>query len=183
MSSNPVKSGIYCIENTVDGKRYYGQAKNLARRFKEHRGALKAGRHCNPKLQNAYRKYGVTSFVMRILEECSVSELNIKEQKLLDIHADTEMCYNLSKEVQFTTRGLKASNEKKAKMSAALGFRKKIVEQRTLAGELLHVYESMADASRETKVPRPNIIACCKGRLRSAGGFLWTPGVTCLLIL
>lgn len=35
------------------------------------------------------------------------------------------------------------------------------------------IYESMTDASTKTGIPLSNISACCKGRLKSAGGFHW----------
>jgi len=35
------------------------------------------------------------------------------------------------------------------------------------------VYPSVKEASEATGVPSSNISACCSGRLKSAGGYLW----------
>lgn len=38
---------------------------------------------------------------------------------------------------------------------------------------LIKIYNSISDASRETGIHHSNIIANCKGRRKSAGGFIW----------
>ena len=40
-------------------------------------------------------------------------------------------------------------------------------------GNLLAEYPSTMEAERQTGVPQSNIIACCKGRYKSAGGYVW----------
>ena len=51
---------------------------------------------------------------------------------------------------------------------------KKIL-QYDLDGNFIKQYDSVADASRETKVNRPSIIMCTKGtsRRQTAGGYIW----------
>ena len=36
LNKEDIKSGIYCLENSVNGKKYVGQAINLEKRRKEH---------------------------------------------------------------------------------------------------------------------------------------------------
>ena len=38
-------TGIYCIENTANGKRYIGQARHIERRWRQHRVSLENGKH------------------------------------------------------------------------------------------------------------------------------------------
>ncbi len=35
------------------------------------------------------------------------------------------------------------------------------------------IYNSMVEASKQTNIPRPNILACCKNHSRTAGGYHW----------
>lgn len=59
---------IYEIVNTITGKRYVGSTNRYRFRFREHRRMLRNGDHHSIHFQNAYRKYGESVFVMRILE-------------------------------------------------------------------------------------------------------------------
>lgn len=40
-------------------------------------------------------------------------------------------------------------------------------------GEIVNEFESVSDASRKTNIIRSSITYCCKGKLKSAGGFIW----------
>ena len=59
-------SGIYLIENTVNGKVYVGSAVNFNERFRVHNYYLSRGSHHSPKLQYAWNKYGEKSFTFKI---------------------------------------------------------------------------------------------------------------------
>ena len=67
-------TGIYKIENKINGKIYIGQSIHIQRRWME---------HCKPSthsvISNAIKKYGKENFSFEVLEECSVEELNEKE--------------------------------------------------------------------------------------------------------
>ena len=39
--------------------------------------------------------------------------------------------------------------------------------------EILHFYPSIRQAERDTGVSNTHIVECCKGRIKSAGGFIW----------
>jgi group I intron endonuclease len=54
--------GIYCIENTLNKKKYIGQAVNIERRKNEHFKLLENNRHPNDHLQKSWNKYGKTNF-------------------------------------------------------------------------------------------------------------------------
>lgn len=62
------RSGIYLITHTASGKGYVGSAASLAMRKGQHLRSLRAGTHHNPKLQNAWAKYGDGAFVFSVLE-------------------------------------------------------------------------------------------------------------------
>ena len=52
--------------------------------------------------------------------------------------------------------------------------RRKTVYQLNSQYELIGVYSNTYEAQKYTGVNRCNITACCNGRLKSAGGFIWT---------
>ena len=47
------------------------------------------------------------------------------------------------------------------------------VAQYTKSGILVQTYEGIKEAARRTGSNRGNIIECCKGKLKSCGGFIW----------
>ena len=83
-------SGIYCIENLINGKKYIGQSVNIKRRLSIHKTLLKNGKHHNEFLQRAWDKYGVDNFAFYTLVECSVSELDSLEIYYIDVHNTTD---------------------------------------------------------------------------------------------
>lgn len=78
-------SGIYKITNAVDGKFYIGSAKYIKERFSNHRNDLLKNKHKNSRLQNAYNKYGVESFVYDVVEVCNLDVLIEREQYYIDL--------------------------------------------------------------------------------------------------
>lgn len=80
-----MKSGIYKITNIKNGKFYVGSAKNIERRWWEHKNDLKKNKHINHKLQHAWNFYGESGFEFLILENVSESELFQREQFYLDM--------------------------------------------------------------------------------------------------
>lgn len=73
------ESGIYCIENLVNGKKYIGQSVNIYDRWKKHVNALNNHCHDNDYLQKSWDKYGANNFKFYILEICDANKLNGRE--------------------------------------------------------------------------------------------------------
>lgn len=67
--------GIYCITNTIDGKRYIGSSKNTKQRKYKHFYYLKAGTHPNIHLQSSYNKYGKEVF--HFVENYGISSIHL----------------------------------------------------------------------------------------------------------
>lgn len=89
-------SGIYCLVNTTNGKRYVGSSKNIAYRTSRHLGHLKAGAHCNGHMQSAWNLG--QRFAVQILEVCDEVVLVEREQFFIDKYGtcDKRRGYNLT---------------------------------------------------------------------------------------
>lgn len=88
-------SGVYYIENVVNGKQYIGSSKDVYQRLRRHMSELRRGVHHNTYLQCSVSKHGLTCFVNGILEECSIDQLLLREQFYLDTLPKTNL-YNVS---------------------------------------------------------------------------------------
>jgi len=75
---------IYAITNTVNGKVYLGRTLRIRARWNEHRSDLRCDTHRNPKLQNAWNKYGEEAFAFSVVARAkSATELNDLECSLI----------------------------------------------------------------------------------------------------
>lgn len=95
---------IYCI-TSPSGKKYIGQSKKLLSngkkwgylcRWRDHISDSKTKNYCRL-LNNAIRKYGYENLTIELICECSVEELNEKEQYYISLHNTvTPNGYNLT---------------------------------------------------------------------------------------
>lgn len=78
-------TGVYCIRNIRNGKRYVGSAaQGFIERWKNHRSCLSRGVHKNAHLLSAWNKYGADKFVFQILERCLPERCVEREQYWMD---------------------------------------------------------------------------------------------------
>ncbi len=110
-----MNSGVYIIENKKNGHRYVGSSVDIKRRWAEHTNGLRARRHENRHLQNAYNKYGKSVFVFEVLEEWEPEFLVSMEQWWMNMLAPE---YNIAP-VAGNTLAMTHTDEAKAKMSIA----------------------------------------------------------------
>lgn len=73
-----VKSGIYCIENIINHKKYIGFAIDIEDRIKKHKSPLRNNKHYNKYLQRAWNKYKENNFKFWIVEEYPPEEEILK---------------------------------------------------------------------------------------------------------
>lgn len=171
------KSGIYCIVNTDNQKKYVGSSKNLYQRLMKHRAYLRKNMHENQKLQNSWNKHGEESFQYFILEFCSVENLIQREQFYIDT---IKPWYNITLKVE----RLEMSEESKVKMSNSRkeGFKKgtvklyqeKPIYQYSLRGQFIQGFKSIKEAVKKTGVTRSSINRFLEGRYNKGGNYLWS---------
>lgn len=86
--------GIYKIKNKINGKVYIGQSVNIERRWHSHKYA-----NCKSSaIYSAIKKYGIENFSFKVIEECSIEELNDKEMYWINFYDSTNSNkgYNLN---------------------------------------------------------------------------------------
>lgn len=70
-------TGIYCWTNKINGKKYVGQAIDIMHRKYQHEHNLNSEPSA---IHDAMLKYGLENFIFTVLEECTVKDLDTKEQ-------------------------------------------------------------------------------------------------------
>lgn len=71
--------GVYCIENTLNNRKYIGISRDIKRRWCEHRCELNNHTHVNPYLQSSWDKYGKENFKFYVVELCNEDILSERE--------------------------------------------------------------------------------------------------------
>ena len=86
-----MKSGIYCIENLINGKKYIGQSKNVEKRMAHYHSRCHA-------LLEAMKKHGKENFKAYVILLCEDAELNRLEIECIKIFSShvRENGYNIS---------------------------------------------------------------------------------------
>lgn len=104
------------------------------------------------------------------------------------IHKGKKLSLETKEKLRNANLGRKLTEEQKNKLSkSSLGkkhteetkeilkkLKSKKVIKKDLQNNILEVYESAKDAQIYTGVNKTNISACCNGRRKNAGGFIWS---------
>lgn len=105
--------GIYKIQNKQNNKIYIGQSNDIERRIKEHCSPSRYKQSRIP-VDIAIYKYGKENFTYEVLEECSINELNTREEYWIKFYDAVNQGYNCSYGGEQQSIG---SNNGKAKLT------------------------------------------------------------------
>lgn len=144
-------SGIYCVINLKNGKRYIGSSKNIRQRLWSHRAELRHNKHENTHLQSAWNKYGEQNFDYYVMEICDEDKLLEREQEYINTMKPE---YNINQETQRPpcTEDSRKKQSKTRKRLYAEGklkpsFRHITTYVYDLDGNFIREYPSMKDAA------------------------------------
>ena len=155
-----MKHGVYRIRNTQNEKCYIGSAagrEGFHRRWREHRNSLLNHHHHSPHLQYAWNKYGESSFVFEILEECIPAICIEREQDYLNTllfascndQRFKQLGYNICR-VAGNTLGRRNSEVTRSKISKANKGKKRSLQTKLRIGK----------AKQGEKHPNARLIEC-----------------------
>lgn len=116
------KSGIYCIYNMINQKKYIGKSKNIHTRIKQHIAQLNhSSKDENPYLIRSWKKYGRENFNYFVVEFLELNEDVLKTRELYWMETfntlDKRFGYNLRKD---SSSGLVVQESTSLKISARL---------------------------------------------------------------
>lgn len=96
---------VYKIQNVHTGMVYIGGTSDFARRKNEHLGDLKRHQHHSRKMQKDFDSFGIDSFLICPIEECSLSSLRDREQFYIDLYDAVKSGYNTSESAYYSCCG------------------------------------------------------------------------------
>jgi hypothetical protein len=177
--------GIYCIENTVDNKKYIGQSIDIKRRFRSHKSNLRNNKHSNTHLQGAWNLYQEDSFIFYVIEECSECDLDHKEQYYIDLYnlMDDKFGYNFesggstSKNLSESTRNkmslLKQNLSEEVRENMSLAQNTIPIYQIDLNGNIINEWRGARTAAKKLNIDQGAIHQCLHHRRRTYYNYIW----------
>lgn len=118
-----MSSGIYCIENRINGKKYIGSSDDIDERWKFHKSYLRNNNHSNTHLQRAWNKYGEENFEFRIIEICDLENLEDRENYFIDLYNTINDDFGYNKKWAF---GRKKNGTERSKKPMLQSVKEKI---------------------------------------------------------
>jgi len=99
-------TGIYLIQNKINGKNYVGSSININCRWNKHKSLLRRGLHKNENLQIEWNKYGEDCFKFEVVEKIPDGQsLQEAEDVWLKAHHGEQYCYNTGRRSDAPWRG------------------------------------------------------------------------------
>lgn len=113
-----MRSGVYAIVDTTDGRTYIGSSVDIPRRFRQHKRMLNLGKHANAHLNRAWAAHSPEAFYFKILLFCAPDQVLTYEQRAIEAFDAVVRGFN-QLPVAGSTAGRKHTEAARAKMSEA----------------------------------------------------------------
>lgn len=170
------QSGVYCLINIINNKRYIGSSKNIYQRLLKHRSLLRKNKHENVKLQNSWNKYQEDKFNFYILEFCNENDLLVKEQHYINtLNPELNITLIVERNILSKESRLKQSETRKKKIeSGEIKLYGKEIYQYNLNGEFIKKYDRIKQACVENNIHQSTICRFLNGTYKKGGNFLWS---------
>lgn len=161
---------IYKITHKSTHQSYVGQTSNVWDRWRAHIT------HNDSPIQKAITEEGLPAFTFEVLEECSDAKANDRETFWINYYHAYEAGYNtnrgegnIEQQIGEAAKPTRAET-KRSNVNSPDGV--DAYDPKT--GELVAHYASIADANRAIgKEGTGNISAVCRGRGKTAYGYVW----------
>ena len=169
------KSGIYCILNIQNNKKYIGSSKNIWQRLQKHFSLLRKRKHENIILQNSFNKNGEESFICFCLREHNNEDLTYLEQYYIDL---LKPQYNITTEVVRNTLSqesrIKISETLKKRYAEGLPITKHTeIDVYTTDGQFINSYYTIRDCAKELNIHHTSINRVLKGKMQQCKGYIF----------
>ena len=151
--------GIYMIKNISNNKVYIGQSVDIHRRWNDHKAKLRNNKHENAHLQTSYNKYGDENFEFTILCECLKNELNDKELFFIKKYNSHNPSYGYN-HTMGGNENISFTQETIEKMIKSHSNEFVKICKYSLEQQLLHIYDSLSEASRDVNGTPSGIRNC-----------------------
>ena len=193
-----MKLVIYTITCLINNKIYVGITNNFQARWNKH---IYDSRHnSNCVIHRAIRKYGISNFVTNIIDSTETKNqlLELEKHYILLLKSHTSFGgYNETFGGEAPMLGRKHSKKSKLLVSQKLKgrvspnkgkfFSQEIknkmkgshghnVLQLNNQGTIIKIYDTLTAASEATGIAVSNISGVCRGKKKTAGGFVWKYG-------
>ena len=159
-------SGIYCIENTINHKKYIGKSNNIYKRWYDEKLGLQKQYFHNIHLQRAWNKYGECAFKFYIVEECEELLLPEREQFWISEFDTYYNGYNQTLGGEGSLGAICSDEKRKKLREAHLGkknFNTRPVYCLELNQEFWGAQEAENLYASKYKIRANGICECCKG--------------------
>lgn len=171
------KIGIYLIKNKLTNQCYVGQSIDVEERIKAHTRNHNDRKHYY--LYEAIRKYGIDNFEFSIIEECKKEELDEKEMYWIEYYDAYNNGYNMT----LGGKGCKGSkSNQKNRNVLPSNFSNYIIKncddtvriaKLDKNYNIVHVYESVQECSRQDNVIATNISKCASLKHLKCNGIMY----------
>lgn len=130
---NDKRSGIYCIEDLKNHRKYIGQSVNIFERHRKHICELNNGVHHNDYLQKAWNKYGSENFDFRVLEYCDIDMLDERECYYIDLYntLDRQVGYNIASGGQLNKKQCSDDVRERVRLGVTNSYNDELRKQRS----------------------------------------------------